>query len=359
MNPRLLFVFLCFLPTLFLPAQTDFREGFLVTNGGDTLRGEIDYRGDVFLTTTCRFRRDGQKASDYPPQDIQSYRFVDSRYFVSKTVDEKPVFLECLFTGAVNIYALSRSAPENDRFFIEKEEVRLTEIPYEEGVRRVPVEDAPNKLNTKVNYQSKEHIGVLSFFMQDAPELIPSIQSMQKPRSRTLVKLAQSYHQAVSGESQSISYVKDVPFLKIMPEVVGGVISFSDIPNITEKSYTHFGLIGHLWIPNASEKLFLRTGVLLSKLDIEGVSETYVKIPIQLEYIYPGDLIQPRLAYGPNYYVPDGQSTVSLNLGANIRMYNNLFLSASTDIEFNPNLIVIPKRMIGYSLMAGVFWRIP
>ena len=39
-----------------LNAQSDFRPGYIISTTGDTIFGEIDYRGDLSMSNVCRFK---------------------------------------------------------------------------------------------------------------------------------------------------------------------------------------------------------------------------------------------------------------------------------------------------------------
>ncbi len=89
--------------TVILNAQTDFRAGYIIGNIGDTLYGEIDYRGDFWMSQICRFKADDNSIRAYSPQDIKAFRFIDSKYFISQEINNNKVFLEFLISGKVNI----------------------------------------------------------------------------------------------------------------------------------------------------------------------------------------------------------------------------------------------------------------
>ncbi|MDX2248115.1 MAG: hypothetical protein SF052_15120 [Bacteroidia bacterium] len=42
-------------------AQKDLRPGYIITLENDTVKGEIDYRGDILMGDVCRFIYAGQK----------------------------------------------------------------------------------------------------------------------------------------------------------------------------------------------------------------------------------------------------------------------------------------------------------
>ena len=85
-------------------AQRDFRKGYIITNQQDTIYGWIDYRGDVRNAKVCLFRKtETDPSMDYMPLDIAAYRFINSKYYVSRDVGDeyapKQVFLEYLVNG--------------------------------------------------------------------------------------------------------------------------------------------------------------------------------------------------------------------------------------------------------------------
>ena len=79
-------------------------------------------------------------------------------------------------------------------------------------------------------------------------------------------------------------------------------------------------------------------------------------MPFQLEYIYPKRIFSPRLAYGVNFYEPFYQS-VPFNFGGNIKLTETFFISASSDIEFNPVILILPKNLLSYSVKLGLFMK--
>lgn len=330
--------------TVIVNAQTDFRPGYIIKTPGDTLFGKIDYRGDLKMSFVCKFKDKENTIREYSPDDITAFRFTDSKYFVSKKVNEKTMFLEYLIKGKVNIYF---GRDENgDHYYIDKDDVTLTEIPYEEGVKYVN--------NEPKYYESKKHIGVLNYFMQDASGFQSRIETIKKPERQNLIKLAKDYHNAVCEGENCTIYEKSVPFIKISPEVIGGVINYSTVDDLNDKIYFHAGIIGHIWMPSSSEKMYFRTGIIFSQLDINDEIKNFYKIPCQLEYIYPKGFFRPRFAYGLNFYKQNYRS-VSFNLGGNLKISKSLFLSAASDIEFNPTLLIVPKSLFSYSFQFGLF----
>ncbi len=71
--------------------------------------------------------------------------------------------------------------------------------------------------------KSYKHVGVLTYYMKDAPGLKTKISSIQEPGHKNLVSLAKNYHYHVCAEDeQCIQFKKELPLVKLNMEAVGG-----------------------------------------------------------------------------------------------------------------------------------------
>lgn len=335
--------------TAALNAQTDFRPGYIITTKGDTVQGKVDYRSDMIMCSTCKFKDEAGTVTKYKPSDIAAYRFIDGKFYESKEVKNKEVFLECLIKGEVNFYYLRDL--DGDTYYIDKEGEKLSELPFKKEIVTVKGQDKM--------YKSTKHIGILQYYMKDAPDFQQKIKAVEEVDHKALILLGESYHNTVCDEEKCIIYEKPKPSFKIIPEIVVGAIDFA------EDQYElnlQTGIITHIWLPRLNERVYIRTGLLYAEQKpIEYSSKaqrdkiiSLLKIPVQIEYIYPSGTIRPRLAYGINYYRPNNHS-VSLNLGTNIRLSDTFHLSATTDLECKPVMVLLPKKGFAYSFHAGLF----
>lgn len=332
-----------------LKAQTDFRQGYIIRNSGDTIYGEIDYRGDILMNSICKFKDSNNKISKYSPNDIVAFRFIDSKYFVSKEINNQKVFLEYLIKGKVNIYYLRDNI--GDHYYIDKENVKLTEIPYEEGVKYVD--------NKPVYYESTKHIGFLKYYMQDAPEFQSRIQSVKKPEHQSLIKLAEDYHNRVCEGEKCIIYEKQQPFIKVDIEVVSGVIYFENNDNLNDKFYFqkndkyYFqnGVMAHFWMPRTYEKLYFKTGFLYSQVeDTVGNKQGLIQIPANFEYLAPNTYrIRPSISIGllsPSY-----------SGGFALKLHKKIFIGIQSWVNFYPStkMWLIPDELSNYSILGNLY----
>ena len=127
------FVFLAFIfISTCMNAQTYFKPGYVIKSVDDTLFGEVDYRGGIRMSRTCTYRHNSKDSvRHFSPEEILGYRFPESKYYISKEVDGKKVFLEFLIKGRVNVYYL-KDERDGDHYYIEKDSLGFAEIPYKE-----------------------------------------------------------------------------------------------------------------------------------------------------------------------------------------------------------------------------------
>ncbi|GAB2959724.1 hypothetical protein GCM10027048_28850 [Hymenobacter coalescens] len=126
-------------------AQSNFRPGYVLPTTGDTLRGEVDYRGSTRSARLCRFRPAGQtEVVEYQPAQLRGYGFPGSRHYESRTVATAagaaaaPLFLERLVPGRAALYFLRDEAGQDYFYFAkgggELQELRQTvEVVNENG----------------------------------------------------------------------------------------------------------------------------------------------------------------------------------------------------------------------------------
>lgn len=343
MKPHRLLTILFLFATGILYSQTNFKPGYIITSNNDTVKGEIDYRGDELMAETCRFRlHETAEEIKYSPNDIVAYRFNDNKYFIAKELNGKKVFLEFLIKGKINMYYVRDK--NGDHYFIEKAGTAIVEIPYETGIKYI--DEAP------YFYTSTKHIGLLNYYMQDAPELLPRIAQFGKPEHDNLIKLAKDYHTLMCKDTACIIFEKPLPLLQIKLEFVNGAINFTD--NVDSKIQLQCGVLMHLWLPRTNENLYLRIGQLFTLFKTKDGEFILNKIPVQVEYMYPKGNVRPVFAYGVNFLNFSYQSTAFM-AGVNINLQKSIALGLYYDIDFNPNKFCsfFPQSFLSQSVLVG------
>lgn len=338
-----------------LAAQTDFRPGFVITLTGDTLHGEVDYRGDILMAKLCTFRNAQGQVTEYAPHQIAAFRFTNSRFFVAHQTAYGNAFLEFLINGMIDVYYL-RNSEGKEVYFIQKENEALVELPFEKDFKSVD--------GLYVSYQTNKHIGILRDHMMDAPELRPQIKTITRPEHTNLIRLAENYHQIVCKDKPCVVYRRDLPFLKVSFEPYSGALNYAFpefdvdyVPILPEEDKTYFqgGVIVRFWLPRANEKFYLRSGVTYTQVSLNGRMEWIYRVPFQLEYIYPRGRVRPSLAYGLDV-VDLRAHYMALVPGVKVQLIKKMHLNVSSDLLFSPWQVSIPapRTFMGASLNAGL-----
>lgn len=323
-----------------LNAQTDFRDGYIIENTGDTLFGGIDYRGDFLMSGLCKFKDKDDIIKNYSPNDVIAFRFIDSKYYVSREINCRKVFLEYLIKGKVNIYYMRDE--DGDHYYLDKENIRLTEIPYKEGVKYVD--------NELKYFESKKHIGILNYYMQDASGFQSRIQSVKKPEHRSLIKLAEDYHNSVCEGEECIVYEKKQPILKVNIEGVAGVVNYENVDDLVDKYYFQSGVIAHFWMPRTNEKIYFKTGFLYSQPEQDGEKEEYIKVPVHLGYLAPNTYrVRPSVSIG--LLLPSYSGGIAVRINKRI----NLGIQSWVNFFPNDNFFLIPNKLYNYSVLGNLY----
>jgi hypothetical protein len=341
-------VILLSLAVVQISAQTDFKPGYIIENSGDTIFGEIDYRGDLLMTNTCKFKTSDNLISEYQPKDIFGYRFIDGKYFISKEFKGQNLFLEYLIKGKVNIYYYRDN--DGDHYLVDRDTLGLSELAYSQKIKYK--DDVPYFV------ESKRYIGILQYYMQDAPKLNTRILNLNEPTRDNLVKLAKDYHNSVCDGEKCIIYEQKKHKVIVNMELLGGITYINkyltgsdDLGNIyaENKNYFQSGLLFHFSMPRINEKIYLKTGLIYSLLEDANKNKyNYIKIPIHLEYIAPKSYrIRPVISIG--------LLTPSYSGGIMVRINNRLNMGLQGWINFDKDKILwVPSELINYCVLANL-----
>lgn len=308
------FVF-CFFLTSY--GQTDYRKGYIITNESDTIRGLIDYRGDIRNMKICSYKSsENTSPIEYYPTQIAGYRFDEGRYFVSKYIKQSPisdtVFVEFLVNGINNLFFFNNV--NYSAYFIESSNGELMELKASLE-KKVEIEGR--------NYMKKDnrYIGLLTYAFSDCPELKKEIQKTDLTHN-SLISLTKKYHEYKCSDEACIIYQKRIEVLRVEIQPFIGYafshISFenSDLENI-EFQMSHTPLIGlslNFIIPRINEKISLLLNSTFNKdyfygqntISNSSLTEFYyyhlhksnLNNSIAIQYTYPKGRIRPECFIG-------------------------------------------------------------
>lgn len=165
------------LPILFLlliagyasKAQSDFREGYLITSTSDTIRGLLN-KGLMENNSDYIQFKSGQnaEAKEYTPNQIYAYQFQDDALYISRKIWNKDlymgkVFMEALVIGPASVYAYKGD------FFVTKDdstEVVLKRVEKKTG--------AAGREIVVIEYKG---VGALNYLLSDCSLLNKDLQT--------------------------------------------------------------------------------------------------------------------------------------------------------------------------------------
>ncbi|HPT14940.1 MAG TPA: hypothetical protein PK796_09145 [Bacteroidales bacterium] len=216
-----------------LIAQSDFRPGYIIYNNGDTLTGLIDYKGNQANARKCVFKlsKDAQEEK-FTPEDIKAYRFIDSKYYVSKKIltedsIETQLFLEYLIDGIVDVFYYRDLSDEI--YLVDNGDGNLLLVKDKNDV--VVVDD--------VAYanEMKRYRGVLTYVFRKSPKVCKKIDYMQLDH-KSIIGIAREYHQEVCTGQNCIVFEKAPQKAKIIVSpLLGTSVDFLRIKNELKVNY--------------------------------------------------------------------------------------------------------------------------
>ncbi len=194
MKKTIIFYLCIIIPLVSIFSQSNYKEGYIITNSNDTIVGQIDFRTDHTNSSVCKFKKTETAVENkYYPGDIAGYRFLnEGKYYVSRTLDinglQKNVFLEFLVQGLLNLYYLQL---DNDYYFFENkngELISFTKKPDE------IIEN--NRIKTDNRYK-----GIISSVLKDDLPLALKTSNIGFDR-KSMIECTKEYHNDMceSGE---------------------------------------------------------------------------------------------------------------------------------------------------------------
>ena len=176
-------------------AQTNYRNGYIITNNNDTIVGLIDYRTEAMLATSCSFKISISSSEQiFTPGQIAGFRFTDDgKFFVTReiTIDDKKrtVFLEFLVQGIMNLYFFNDRQTSLSYYFFEDETGNIIKIL--KGKDTEFVRDGKSYKKADLNYR-----GVLKYIVKDVKPLWEVAENANYTH-KDMINFTKNYHAQV------------------------------------------------------------------------------------------------------------------------------------------------------------------
>jgi hypothetical protein len=123
MNKNLTLVLLLVLGS-FTAAKADlvWKQGYVLLNTGDTLKGEIKYntKKELPLFTKVTLKNAEGVQKNYKPEDVREFSYEGVR-FLSRTMDKELVFLKLVSEGQINLFEWQYEVYHGDQTQVEKD----------------------------------------------------------------------------------------------------------------------------------------------------------------------------------------------------------------------------------------------
>lgn len=290
-------------------AQADFRPGYVVKPAGDTLRGEVDYRGAQRSTRLCRFRlAAAAPVKVYKPADLSGYGFLAGKVFKTRvllpidsiqyqTQRPAPIFLEVLVAGPLTLYRM-RGDGDVERYFLEPATGSGANLPAELVPSRAP--DSRNV--TKAYREIDLYRATLINFMPDCDAVRMRIAGLPFTAS-ALTDIVQRYNACLNPTTVAVAAPTSVATLKQRERVRLGLLLGAETSQLV--------FTGEVFLTGGTFRSSLRpTGGLSVEVPLASLNE---KLSLRLEALVEQQRYTDAFTNSPNY--PGGaKQQVQLNL---------------------------------------------
>jgi hypothetical protein len=318
-------------------AQADFRTGYIVQPAGDTVRGQIDYRGARRGAQQCLFRETAdKKVVSFKPDQLRGYGLASGERYISQltpaasqpTTEQpaagaapapQPLFLEVLAAGEAYLLARHDQVGGTHYYLLKKGAALPTELVQE---RRQVMQDGRlrNELLLPV------FRGVLTTQFADCPAVLLRVSKTEYKES-ALVAVVEQYN-ACRQPGQLVATHKQ-PTEANLEVLLGGQISqttyneheYSD--KLSGALAPELGLALRVGRRTAKQKFSLRlelhyarqvaTGTFERQTELPGLGRyltttyetrfkaAYLRVPVLVRYTLPGTKLRPFVEAGASF----------------------------------------------------------
>lgn len=264
------------LNTIQLIAQTDFRSGYIINNNNDTIYGLLDYKSNKANAQKCIYKKNiNSKNQIFTPEEIKAYRFTNSKYYISKSVNTKNetklLFLEYLINGIVDVFYYRDNG---EHYLVNDSSGNLYELKNEKSEITVN--------NIQYFKEKKEYIGILKSTFKESPSINNRVENIDLTH-KSLINITRDYHNEVCPNEVCIIYEKKLPIAKSTFGVLIGLngISISETGEFSERYYylensqfgfeifPSIGLYYKVNIPSINERLYFQYESTYSRVELK------------------------------------------------------------------------------------------
>lgn len=283
---RFLITSLSVLVSVIITGQSNLKPGYIIDNNNDTIYGQVANNEYRINSAKCEFIPENEEnIKTYYPGDIYSYRIIDGKYYVTKSIEGKKYFVEYLVNGKMDLFFLCDES-NSERYFITKDDA-LEELIYKEEYLKI---DGKQYIKRSEYYK-----GTIGNATRDCPEIQQYMPKSAELNHKYLIDFTKKYHDYTCDDEICIIYEKKTP-KKIKLDVFGGygrVFEYNDessdihVPSTMYEDEDPFGFN----VPSAgfnvlfqyaqrSENMYIGIGY-----NYEGNNKYLNRVPLSFNYI--------------------------------------------------------------------------
>lgn len=326
-------------------AQSDYRPGYIIKNSNDTIRGFIDFRGEIINSTQCSFvSKLGDKPTTFLPNDISEYRFNGGKYYITDSIklggETKIVFLEFLLRGIVDLYSFKDIL--GTHFFIDNKKGAFVELTNNDVLSTKWVDTRTGPSKSEYISKTNRYIGVLTYLFSDQISLQKKINKV-KLNKTSLISITRDYHNLACNSYDCIVYEKSIPKVKYtfapVISATNSSLYFSRIkPGFGRSNSFSLGLLVNMkfsglndkysidFESNISKRDYLNTflstsnGGLTNNYNDYTAKQTCISNSLAIKYLYPKRSILPMIYFGisTGYYIKNIVQTLREEISSGV-----------------------------------------
>lgn len=233
-----------------LAAQSDFRQGYIITMDHDTVYGEIDYRANSHNYRSCLFKKENT-ITTYLPSELRGYRYLNDKYYASLLLEE--AFVEVLVAGELSLYKY------NKEFYVQRTGGELYKLEFNKS--------SVEKEGGAVHRVDSRWKGILSHLTSDCEQHMEAIRGLRLHET-SLTRFVIKYHQCTGRDYEDYKVAK--PWTESRLRLTTGftlssirpgpeIDLYGEFADLYQSVDPYIGLVFSVASPRLSEKITMQT----------------------------------------------------------------------------------------------------
>lgn len=328
---KILFLVLVLFFSVGVYGQLNFKKGYIITGSNDTVYGKINDSGGNRNAKVCLFKElNTKKVIRYYPEDINAYRMIGDKYYVSRKISRKGkskrIYIEVLIKGEVSLYKYWKNSHAG--YYIEKNDGEMVELDNAQALYRYKTESNSGIIySPTIAIESQAYMDTLHSLFRDADLVHDQIERTSFD-DFSLTETTKAYLNEVFKGNDCINFERDLNMYRVRFGLFAGLQyrNMSLLPSVKtvyepEEKYTipmnsigTFPVGGFVNIPlfRISDRLSLQLEVISGGINYEqeftrqqnrndtiiAIKTNTIAFPVMLKYEVDMGKISPSFSIG-------------------------------------------------------------